>query len=137
MKREKFLRVVFAVGSLIGIAFIANIVIARGIQEYHVIIPPVGSTTTGRIRKENHTGAVNNNTSVGSGNRTTMYCAIRVANTGQDVTPNIRVDSGQRIGIPYYRVDQVVGHDTTLAVSTHPFVIVHVEAHGSWSPDSN
>jgi hypothetical protein len=93
--------------------------------------------TTGRIHKGNHTGAVNNNTSVGSGNIRTMYCAIRVANTGQDVTPNTPVGSGQRIGIPYYRVDQVVGHDTTLAVSTHWKVYVHVEAHGSWSPDSN
>ncbi|MDR1473431.1 MAG: hypothetical protein LBI41_02535 [Lactobacillales bacterium] len=100
-------------------------------------MPRFGSMTTGRIHKGNHTGAVNNNTSVGSGNIRTMYCAIRVANTGQDVTPNTPVGSGQRIGIPYYRVDQVVGHDTTLAVSTHWKVYVHVEAHGSWSPDSN
>jgi len=135
VKREKFLRFIFAVGSLIGTAFMAHIVIARGIQEYHVTIPREGSITTGRIHKEKAEGAVNNNTSIG-GNKT-MYCAVRIADNGQDVTPNTAVGPGQRIGIPYYRVDQVIGQDTTLAVSTHWKVVVHVEAHGSWSPDSN
>ncbi|MDR1473433.1 MAG: hypothetical protein LBI41_02545 [Lactobacillales bacterium] len=135
MKKGKVLKMLFAMSSLIMISFITNIVIARGIQEYHIIMPRFGSMTTGRIHKGNHTGAVNNNTSVG--NNYDMYTAIRIADTGQDVTPNTVVGAGKRIGIPYYRVDQVVGHDTTLAASTAPGVIVRVEAHGSWSPDSN
>ncbi|MDR1521305.1 MAG: hypothetical protein LBS28_00340 [Streptococcaceae bacterium] len=116
-------------------SFVVNIVIARGIQEYHIIMPRIGSTTTGRIHKGNATGAVNNNTSVG--NNYDMYTAIRIADTGQDVTPNTVVGAGQRIGIPYYNVHQVVNQDTTLAASTAPRVLVRVEAHGSWSPDSN
>jgi hypothetical protein len=135
MKKKKILKMLFAVSSLVMISFITNIVIARGIQEYHVIMPKLGCMTTGRIRKEKAEGAVNNNTSVG--NNYDMYTAIRIADTGQDVTPNTPVHPRTRVGIPYYRVDQVIGRDTTLAASTAPFVIVHVEAHGSWSPDSN
>jgi hypothetical protein len=135
MKKGKILKMLFAMSSLIMIAFIANIVIARGIQGYDVTISREGSMTTGRIRKEKAEGAVNRNNYIG-GNKP-VHTSIRLSGTTQDVSETITIHSGERKGLAYYNVHQVIGRDTTLALATPVWVVVRVEARGSWSPDTN
>lgn len=116
-------------------SFIANFVIGRGVEGYHVTIPREGSMTTGCIRKEKAEGAINNNTSIG-GNKP-VNTSIRLSGTTQDVSEPKTIYSGQRIGLAYYNVHQVIGKNTTLALATPLRIFVRVEAHGSWSPDTN
>ncbi|HEM4449013.1 TPA: hypothetical protein U1Y82_001811 [Streptococcus suis] len=118
--------------ALLGL--VSPTVFSRGVLDYSMVLPRIGSTTTGSIVKVTHSRGVNRNDSTGDGK--TLNTSIRNYHSGSDITPTYSLPSGARVLMSYHGSgSHYVNETTTLGLATQFGNTVRVQTTGSWSPD--
>ncbi|OXT08597.1 hypothetical protein CE561_04700 [Thermoanaerobacterium thermosaccharolyticum] len=132
MKLIKILTMGLAVMIFLGAGQYIFAKTTRTIGDYDTIVPGVGTWYSPAIEKANGSNGVNHNTSIGGGK--TLLTAIAYGNNR--ITDEYALTPRSRVLIPYHTGENISGRKVRLQLNTPWNVLVDVEAHGTWSPDS-